>query len=336
MKKDNFYYDISAAIARMKKKNCIVGMVLGGRGIGKTYSALSYVVDNQIKHIYLRRSDAELQVVASDAGNPYKSINKDKGTDISIESRGKIKLVVNNDTGDILGYALALSTFGNVRGVDFTDVTMIVFDEFVPQPGVVQRKSENIDAFYNMYESVNRNRELRGEPPLIVIMLSNAVSIASPITTGMGVVPEVENMLFTGQHIRVLRDRHIYIEICGKYAVSDEKAKTPFYQLCDGSDYYAHAIDNDFAYDSFYNVGSKVIAEYLPICGYDDIYFYQHKHRDEYYASYTRQSCPTFTKDTRAYFMLTYSDLLSRAYASGRLYFESYDIKKRAMDLLEM
>ena len=67
---------------------------------------------------------------------------------------------------------MALSTFGNLRGVDFSDVDMIFFDEFVPQKNARPIKAE-AEAFFNLYETVNRNRELDGRPPVRVLMLSN-------------------------------------------------------------------------------------------------------------------------------------------------------------------
>ena len=57
-------------------------IILGGRGIGKTYSALDYlqkVSSPSHKFIYMRREGTEIDQCATEYGNPYKKLNEDKG-----------------------------------------------------------------------------------------------------------------------------------------------------------------------------------------------------------------------------------------------------------------
>ena len=65
---------------------------IGGRGVGKTYSALSGATDpeRQDKFIFMRRTQAELDLLLdTDRGeglNPFKPINKDFGRNIGMKS----------------------------------------------------------------------------------------------------------------------------------------------------------------------------------------------------------------------------------------------------------
>ena len=65
---------------------------IGGRGVGKTYSALSgaTVPERQDKFIFMRRTQAELDLLLdTDRGeglNPFKPINKDFGRNIGMKS----------------------------------------------------------------------------------------------------------------------------------------------------------------------------------------------------------------------------------------------------------
>ena len=74
---ENFYFDI-------KDRSAMPFQVyIGGRGIGKSYSALRQLaldIPSDEKWIYMRRTGKEIEACSTEFGNPFKTINKDFGT----------------------------------------------------------------------------------------------------------------------------------------------------------------------------------------------------------------------------------------------------------------
>ena len=83
------YYDIRSRLKKLKAINIIIG----GRGIGKTYSALSFMMDQPDPFIYLRNTDVQMQECASTFGNPFKRLNKDLGRSVTLEAEKKHYLI---------------------------------------------------------------------------------------------------------------------------------------------------------------------------------------------------------------------------------------------------
>lgn len=327
----NFYYNAKADI----ESNFTFVMVIGGRGIGKTYSSLSYIAENlseEQKFIYLRRTQTELDLCASEYSNPFKVINTDFERDISIKKKKGFGIIYEKDK--LLGYAAALSTFANVRGADFSDVELILFDEFIPENSVKRMKGE-ADSFLNLYETVNRNRELKGKPPVKCILLSNKTHIANPICEALNLVPILERMEVNGQETYKDRSRSILIRMPKVTELAAEKAKTALYRLSGESRFADQAINNSFAYDSWYNVRKCNVKEFYPLCAIDDIFIYRHKSRSIFYACRSRADCQEYTtNDTLLYFMREYGMILREAFVTGKIYFSEILIKETLKNLL--
>ena len=325
------YYDVNDDLGRGMTFN----IVIGGRGIGKTFSALRRAVGLSGKFIYLRRSKTEIDLCAIPETNPFKAINNHDGTDFRIQRAGDLSSIINADA-DVRGYALALSTFGNLRGVDFSDVDMIFFDEFVPQKNARPIKAED-EAFFNLYETVNRNRELEGRPPVRVLMLSNAVSINSPILASLGLVGILERMIAKEKEYYIDRERSVLIHLPYDAGFAAEKSMTALYKLTAGSRYSDHAIGNKFAYDSWYNVRSRPLGEYSPVCSYDDIYIYTHKSRREYYVCRSAADCPHYnSQDTQLNFRKNHGIRFRDAAISGHMIFCDFAAKAKMYEVLKL
>ena len=103
------------------------------------------------------------------------------------------KETVDVEEKTLHGYTSALSTFSNLRGFDGSNIKILLYDEFIPERHERLIKNE-ADAFFNVYETINRNRELQGGPPLIALCLSNSNSLASPIFTALNLVKTLERM----------------------------------------------------------------------------------------------------------------------------------------------
>ena len=165
--------------------NCPAPFVVavGGRGIGKTYGVMRELLFRQKPFIYLRRTQVQIDACKVQELSPFAAICRDENR--YIESRTISKYVagfveVCGDMETLRAIGLALSTFANVRGFDASGYEYVVFDEFIPEKHERPIPYEG-DAFLNVLETVNRNRELQGREPVKVIMLSNANKLDSPI-----------------------------------------------------------------------------------------------------------------------------------------------------------
>lgn len=301
-----------------------LSMFIGARGVGKTYSAISYLMNKNSIFIYLRNTDVQIQECCTAFGNPFKRWAEDHGRDIFIRKEKKHANIYER-TGEevkLIGYAVALSTFENLRGVDLSDVKYVLYDEFIEMNPTRFRQ---FDTFSNFYETVNRNRELTGQPALQVLMLSNAQKLDNDILRGYDLIPQIEQMIKTGQ--TEYSRKYLYLNLV-KSEVSDLKKETALYQLSSGSSFYDQAIKNEFSNENFSGIRKQPIREYTGYVQLDDMYIYRHKNRPDYYVTYSRcKNIRKYNTENPYIFMRYIAPELAAAYAQDRLYFESFTIK---------
>ncbi len=310
------WYDIRNRVGKLRP----VSIVIGGRGIGKTYSALSFLLETGKKFLYIRNTDKQMSLCASAFGNPFKKVASDLGRDIVFKAAGEIYVIKENE--DILGYGSALSTFENLRGVDLSDVEYVLFDEFIEKRKLSFKQGA---AFLNLYETINRNRELEGRPPLICILLSNAQKLNNDILADLNLISTIENMIRTGSRCFLSKD--IFIEL-PESSVSGEKADTALYRMAAGSRYADEALRNEFANDSFFNVKTQPLREYVPLCALDGIYIYRHKSVNKYYACRSRADVKEFNSaDQIGIFNRLHGLRLRMAMIAGNVFFSEFTIK---------
>ena len=306
-----------------------ITIVIGGRGIGKTYSTISFLMESGEKFIYLRNTDVQLRESASDFGNPFKRWNLDHGRNIEIHPEGKHYIISENE--EILGYAAALSTFKNLRGVDLSDIRYVFFDEFIEREKI---RFDQFSAFANMYETINRNREILGEQPLYTILLSNAQKLDNPILAGYGFIGRIEKMMQAGRRLEKTREYSIELP---ESEVSEAKAETAMYKLAAGSRYAKEALNNEFANDSFFGIGTRPITEFKPVVCIDGYYLYKHKSDGTYYISRIPALVPEMdSHDNFSLFMRNYGIGLRDVYARGKLTYCDFTAKSAICNLLKI
>lgn len=344
------------AWSRANDSKCTFCFFIGGRGIGKTYSVLKNHHDDFLakkcgKLIYMRISGAELEAAATPEENPYKRVNYDCGYGVEfspIKRAYSIVDCVRDDDGKVIestviGTGRSLASFHNLRGVDFFDYTEVYIDEFNPVDNV-RRTPEIKNAGYllfNAYETINRNRELLGEPPVRVILTANAFTMDSSILIAFDLLGVIQYMIRSGQKRYTDKERSIYIEICDAAQITSKKRETALYKAAGKCKFTQTALDNQFMDYALSLVNRDVpIKEYNPliriITSTFDITIYKHKHTgimwvgkrfDTCKLVYTDSNLPKFKKHYRAVF--------KAAVMERTIFFDSADSYYKLMSVID-
>ena len=292
---DNGYLNIEQILSYGVPFNFIVG----GRGTGKTYGTLKTAYIENKRFILMRRTQAQCDLINKPEFNPFKALNNDTGSNAVVKSISKYNAKIVEETEEderILGYTCALSTIANMRGFDASDVELLIYDEFIPEKHERAIKNEG-SAFLNAYETINRNREIKGEKPLQVLCLANAFNIANPIFLELGLVGRCEKMKNAGQEIFIDKERGVCVVLLQKSKISKAKADTALYRLSSGS-YADMALSNDFVYNNADNIKSMALKEFKLLCTVGEISIYKHKSKRLFYVSEHRTgTAPIYKSD---------------------------------------
>ena len=292
----NLYHENGYAnIPEILKCGVPFNFVIGGRGTGKTYGALKHIVKTETKFCLMRRTQSQLETIAKPETNPFKSVIRDLDLGYSIDPAPAGKSIfayhrTYTEDGktvtdpEVLGYAIALSTVSNLRGFDMTDVELLVYDEFIPERHERAIKGES-DAFLNCYETINRNRELQGKPPLKVLCLANSNDFASPIMIGLNLVSTIEKMIAKDKESYVNPQKGVGLFLLNDSPISGKKAMTSLYKLTIGTAFSEMAISNAFDGQNDDDIDSVNLDSYKPLVGVGEVCIYKHKSISSYYIS---------------------------------------------------
>lgn len=320
-------------VADYEKRLRASNFFIGGRGIGKTFSAFSFIYNTGC-FMYVRNTLTQLEECCCEFGNPFKKWNKVMCHDIHMIKEKNHALILEGEKEDehIVGYGGALSATKALRGIDLSDVKIGVLDEFIEDRRLSFDQGK---AYDDLYETVNRNRELEGEEIFKCLLLSNAQKLNNPILARKNLITPIEDMLRMEQQIWANKSNFVCIP---KSEVSDLKAKTSFYDGYENSKTYQEAIENKFANDSFYGIKKRPLKEYVGLCMIDGIYIYKHKNGGKLYACMTMcNSVPEFTsKDNFALFYRAYGQTLDYMSATGDLEFSDFTTKTKLFEILKI
>ena len=288
---ENGYLNVRGIIEYAKKRKIPYIFIIGARGIGKTYNAVDYMTNDLPegeKYVFLRRTEKQIKKINVPDYSPFRKNYIDGNIDylpvmesIGEDDKGIFKSEQGDDgkyhaVGDPVGYPLALSTFANIRGFNSPDVTFIFFDEFIPEPRERPIKDE-AGAFENAYETINRNRELDGENPVICLCAANSNDIGNPIFMEWQLVKICLNMRKKKQDVYVNENRGIMIIMPRNSPISEAKAETALYKATKGTKFSEMALDNIFENESEIRTVSRPLKEYSPVVSVGELTVYKHK-----------------------------------------------------------
>lgn len=305
--------------------------ITGSRGTGKTYGLLDFILEHNLKFIYLRRLKSQLDnCVSNEANNPFKAINSDTGSEvIAVRTRGAVEFQrpAADDSGEMvtIGYGAALSTVATIRGSDFSDVDVIVFDEFIAMTNERPIKNE-VFAFMNFLETVNRNRELLGRAPVKCFMLGNANRLMNPYFLEWHFMRTALKMIRGGQMVWRNKDNTRIMILLLNSPISERKRETALYQNA-SADFLNMAIDNAFATDATYT-GTRKLTDCRHIVSFGSIGVYQLKSTGEHYISETINRSNYYEEnEINLLLFRNRFSLLKTIYIYGSMLFENYDVE---------
>lgn len=258
---------------------------VGGRGTGKTYSALLYAFQKRRRFMFLRNSQTQVRRLMKPQYNVFKKINSDRGEDIQVQKDADTGIFYDKKREEEIGYLSALSTFSNFRGPDMSDVDLIIWDEFIPETQERLVKDSGT-VFFNTYETIARNRELEGEPALPVLFLANSNRLDNPIFVELGLVREAEKMTKKGIQFKINRERGYMIIFLNESPISKKKQDTALYKLVgERSAFFQMSIANSFNLEDTDLIRSLPLREFTPLLNVGELTIYQHKSNGTFYAS---------------------------------------------------
>lgn len=309
--------------------------IYGGRGTGKSYGTLQNMVDDKKKFIYMRRLAAQADLVKKEDMQPFKTLNTDRHWTIRPFAVNKYVSAFydtefNKDgkaipSGEAYGLLTSLSTFSNLRGVDGSDIKVMILDEFIPELNERPIKGE-ADAIFNAYETINRNRELKGEDPIKFLGLANSNRIDNPIFMELKLVRLAEKLRASGEEYYYDKKRGLLLVDLYRSKISEDKSHTALYNLTRGTEFYNMAIKNTFLNEERGRIETRPIKEYRPLVTIGEITIYKHKSKHEYYVTGFKSGSPeeygTGQRDMER-FQKDYLHIW-RAYMNRKVVFEEY------------
>lgn len=228
--------------------------IVGARGVGKSFGKKVDVVNKWLKKseqfIYLRRHDKELKTAKkaffSDFAFKFPKFDfRVVGEEAQMASK-KTRELGKDRIWDTIGYFKALSVAQSEKSSPYPNVTTIIFDEFILEPGLIQYIPDEVTVLMNFYNSIDRF-----EDRVKLYMLANAVSIANPYFIAWGIYPDQEGEFVTRQN------GFICFHFPDSAQYQSEVMKSRFGQFIANTEYAKYAVGNNFADNHDNLIGAK-------------------------------------------------------------------------------
>lgn len=222
------YYNIN----RILTYNAFINILIGERGVGKTFSVSEFVTKEFIKKdhefVYIRRYKTELSKSSKKFFDAL--IKEGKFKNHNLYTKGSNFIIDDK----ICGYAIALTVAQTLKSVNFSKVKYIIFDEFIIENGNSHYLKNEVEIFLGLIESVARMRDIK------IFMLGNAVTEFNPYFMYFNLHIPYNN------DIKLFKDNLILVQYMKNEEYRKAKKQTKFGRLIDGTEFGEYAINNSF------------------------------------------------------------------------------------------
>ena len=214
--------------SRIAGYNKLFNFVVGQRGVGKTYDLKTTAISSYLKSgsrcAWVMRYQTEIDAITENS-KFFDDVLQRYGNEFKIENKtGYIK----KDEFDRFITFKALSE-SSLKAISDPTVNLIVFDEFVPIPGVRYLKNE-VERFLEYYLTISRGRDVK------CYFLANNVSPVNPYFSYFHAVLPEEGKIWTSDEIA--------IENVANEPYKQAMKQTRFGRLVRGTHYEEYSIDN--------------------------------------------------------------------------------------------
>ena len=312
---------------RIAGYNKLFNFVIGQRGVGKTYCLKATAINNFIKKgercAWLMRYKTEIDAI-TDASKFFDDVLA-RYPDYEFKIEGGTGFIKGGDFEEWCRFISfkALSE-SSLKAISDPTVSIMVFDEFIPLPGIHYLKNE-VERFLEYYLTISRGRDVK------CYFLANNVAAASPYFSYFGVhMPEEGELTLADE---------IAIENVKNDPYKEAMHKTRFGNLVKGTHYEKYSINNE----SFEDVATfitdrpknaRCIVQLLTSMG--PLYLWIAQPSSLHISSRGDPTCISWAMDEKSHkentqrmdFAGTYATrLIKSAYRQGMLFFDSPETK---------
>ena len=210
--------------------NGFINMIMGGRGIGKTFDFKDWAINDKTGAcVWIRRYDNVF------TQQFYSGFCKDLIAEGRVSEdliRIESGILYYDKTPKI--YFIPLSLQQKYKSINFGDVNKVIFDEFAEIKSWKYLANE-VNEFMELLETINRLRPEGKE--VRVFMLANKISWVNPYSKAWGIKP------FT-QRFKHFKDGLLVVENWNDPDFITAKKQTKFGRFVDGTEYGDYAIEN--------------------------------------------------------------------------------------------
>lgn len=221
------YWDINRPLAY----NAFLNFITGNRGGGKTYGSKKWLIQHYLKtkqkFIWVRRYRTEFADNKSFFGKVSAEF---PGHSLSV-SGGKYIC-----DGKECGRSVILSTSRMKKGAEYPEFDSIFFDEFLIDKGAYHYLPGEVEVFLDLIDTVFRGRE-----DVRVFCLANTITQVNPYFNYFHIIPP------DGAGIACKGD--VLCEVVADHEYMEQKSKSRFGRLIDGTAYGAYNISAGFRQD---------------------------------------------------------------------------------------
>lgn len=249
----------------------LFNFVLSNRGGGKTFGAKVLGIKSYIKSkkktgqgeqfAYVRRYDSEFEtkdqffddIIANGMFEDYEFIVKGYKGYI----REKVEEGEEENEWEILCFFIPLSVSQRYKSTPYPNVTKIFFDEFIIDKGNIRYVRNEVVVFLELFETIDRKRDKTD-----AFFLANTVSLVNPYFSYFKIYPN-PNKRFTKS-----KDGLVVVEMFTDDEFVQEKLKTRFGRLIQGTEYGDYAINNQSLRDNTYFIQKRPSEQMRFLCSY--------------------------------------------------------------------